>query len=169
MPEPRVDRHDQHLIDVLQDLFQYRRRGRRVDDDTRPLPERLDVLQRAVQVVVAFPVNEQRIGAGLGKVVEERIGFEIIRCVSSGSRVTGPKGPDDRRAHREIGYKVSIHDVDVDPIGPGLLGRHDSSPSRAKSAERIEGASFTTSVAMGRRYPSFSFRYRRMSAFVELS
>jgi hypothetical protein len=31
-----------------------------------------------------------------------------------------PKGLDDLRAHREIRHEMSVHHVDVDPIGPTL-------------------------------------------------
>jgi hypothetical protein len=32
-----------------------------------------------------------------------------------------PNGLNDRRAHGEIWHEVSIHHVDVDPIGPRVL------------------------------------------------
>jgi hypothetical protein len=39
---------------------------------------------------------------------------------------------------------MSIHDVNMDAISSGFIGLETCSPKRAKSAERIEGASFTT-------------------------
>src|SRR5262245_27177424 len=33
-----------------------------------------------------------------------------------------PQRPDDRRPHRDIWDKVSIHDVDMDTIGPSTFG-----------------------------------------------
>src|SRR5438309_781612 len=29
---------------------------------------------------------------------------------------------DDRRAHRKVGHEMSVHDVDMNPIGAGPLG-----------------------------------------------
>ena len=48
-------------------------------------------------------------------------GSEIIRCVSSGRRVTRPQRLDDRRSHRNVGHEVAIHHIHVDPVGSGLL------------------------------------------------
>ena len=59
MPESRVHRHDQHLVEVLHDFFQNGRRSRRVDGDADPFSQRLDALQGARQIVVAFPVDQK--------------------------------------------------------------------------------------------------------------
>ena len=59
MPESRVHRHDQHLVEVLHDFFQHRRGRRRVDGDADPLSQGLDALHGARQVVVAFPVDQE--------------------------------------------------------------------------------------------------------------
>jgi len=53
MAETWVDGHDQHLVHVLHDFFQKTCGGCRVDDNSRPLAQRLDALYRAMQI--AFP------------------------------------------------------------------------------------------------------------------
>ena len=72
MSETRVDRHDQHLLDVLQDFLQHRSRGCRVDDHSCPFAQCLDSLHCAVQIGVTFPVNEKGIRAGIDKLARGR-------------------------------------------------------------------------------------------------
>src|SRR5262245_9063816 len=69
VPEARVDRHDEHLIHVPQNLFERCRRRRRIDGHAGTFPQPLDVLHRAMQVGVPFPVNEKRIGPGFDELV----------------------------------------------------------------------------------------------------
>ena len=45
----------------------------RIDDYPSTFPECFDALHCPRQIVVALPVNEKRIGAGLGKLVHEKI------------------------------------------------------------------------------------------------
>src|SRR5215469_11865616 len=65
MPETWVDRHYQYLINVRQDLLQRCCRGGRVDHHAGALAQLLNAFDCAMQVRVAFPMNEKRIGAGL--------------------------------------------------------------------------------------------------------
>ena len=69
MSKTGVDRHDQHLLDILQDFLQHRRGGCRVDGHSGTFTQCLDALNGAVQIGVAFPVNEERIRAGLDELV----------------------------------------------------------------------------------------------------
>ena len=59
MAETRVDRHNQYLINVRQDLLQHSRRSSRVDHHAGALAERFNALYGTMQVSVAFPVNEK--------------------------------------------------------------------------------------------------------------
>ena len=71
VPETRVYRHNQHLGDVRQDFLQNPDGGRRVDDHSGGFIQCLDALHCAVQIRVPFPVNEERIRAGLDKLVQK--------------------------------------------------------------------------------------------------
>src|SRR5215467_15971795 len=59
--EARVDRHDEHLIHVPKDFFQHCRGSRGIDGHAGTLPESLDALYCAVQIDVAFPVDEEAV------------------------------------------------------------------------------------------------------------
>ena len=57
--EARIDRHDQHLIHVLQDFLQHLRGRCRIDHYAGALAQAFHALYGAMQIVVAFPVNEK--------------------------------------------------------------------------------------------------------------
>jgi len=77
------------------------------------------------------------IAAGLGERRDEWIGGAIIRCTSAASWCAAIAG-HDRRTDGDIGHEMAVHDVDVHPVAALYRWRRTSSPSRAKSAERIE-------------------------------
>jgi len=59
MAEARIHSHDQHLIQIGQNFFQHRRRSCGIDRHSGATSETLNALNRTVQVIVAFPVNEK--------------------------------------------------------------------------------------------------------------
>jgi len=73
MPKTRIHGHDQHLVEIRQNLFNHGSGSRRVNRDSCALAEALDALHRAMQIVVPFPVNEKRIGAGLDKKKKKKV------------------------------------------------------------------------------------------------
>ena len=102
MAEARVDGHDQHLLQVLDDLLEHRSWRRRVDSDRGALAESPDALHRAVQIVVAFPVDEERIGAGRGELVQEEVRVRDHQMRLERQTRHPAQGLDDRRSHGEI-------------------------------------------------------------------
>src|SRR5580700_652648 len=57
MPKTGINRHDQHLFDVLYDFLQNRRGRCRVDGHSRTLAQRFDPLHCAVEIGITLPVN----------------------------------------------------------------------------------------------------------------
>jgi len=78
-------------------------------------------LHRAVQIVVALPVDEERVGAGLDELVQKEIGIRDHQMDLERKLGHPPKGLDDRRAHGQIRHEMSVHHVDVDPVGSSLF------------------------------------------------
>jgi hypothetical protein len=103
------------------------------------LAERLDALDGAVEVRAGLGMDGDDVGAGLGEGVEERVDRRIIRWTSNGLACAG-EAPSPRRADRQVGHEMAVHDVDVDPVGAGLVDRAHFLAELAKSADRIEGA-----------------------------
>ena len=94
---------------------------KRSNDHPSPFAQCLDALYGAVQIGVAFPVHEKRIGPRFDKLLQEKV---WVRNHYMGLQVQArhpPQRSDDRRPHRDVGHEVSIHHVHVDTVSPGLL------------------------------------------------
>ncbi len=86
-----------------------------------PLGLRLDLLNGAVQVGTGFDVDGQAISAGPGKIGDERLrplDHQVNVQRQGGDR---PDGLHNGRADGEVGHKLAIHHVDMNPIGAGLV------------------------------------------------
>src|SRR4051794_37873732 len=121
MSKTWVDRHDQDLVNLGQDLFQCGRRRCRINSDSGAFAESPYSVHRAMQVEVAFPMHEKRIRAGFDELGDESIRVRDHQvCLQWKSRHT-PQRSNDRRPHRDVRYKMAVHDVDVDPVSSGPL------------------------------------------------
>src|SRR5215469_3717477 len=121
MPEAGVHRHYEHLIDLRQDFVEHSCRCGWVDHYPDTLTEFLDAAYGTIQVVVALPVDQKRIGAGLGKVFEKKIGIREHQVSFQRQPSDATERVYDRRPHRQIGNEMSVHDVDVNSVGTGIL------------------------------------------------
>src|SRR5258707_4362728 len=67
-------------------------------------------------------MDEKGIRTGLDKLIEEevRIRNHQVRLQWQTSHL--PQGLDDWSAERNVGHEVSVHHIDMDAVGPGLLG-----------------------------------------------
>src|ERR1700709_1268430 len=112
--ETGVYRHHQHVIDDIQNFTESFDGGGRVDDHACLTVVALDEMQGTVQVRASFLMDRYPVGAGGGEfrnvlirvfdhqvAIERKIGDLAQRL-------------DDRRAQREVGDEVSVHDVDMD-------------------------------------------------------
>ena len=71
MSESGINRHHDHLVQFRQNFLKDQRRRCRVEDHADAFAQRFHALDGAVQIVVALPVNEKRIGTGGDKFVEK--------------------------------------------------------------------------------------------------
>src|SRR5262249_16872537 len=100
--EAGIDRHHQHLVDVLYDFFDHRGGGRRVAGlvaTATPLPSGLmccTVRERSL-LPSQWTMNESTPASANSS--RKMSGFEIIRCASSGSGVA-------RRSDLTIGAPI---------------------------------------------------------------
>ena len=102
------------------------RRGRGgAEDDARLAAMGGDGLQRAVQVGAGLGVDQDVIGAGLDEVVDERIhGGDHQVDVEGQARVRAQAG-DDRGAETDVGDEMTVHHVEMEPVGAGGLDGAD--------------------------------------------
>src|SRR5580765_5406359 len=73
MSETRVDRHDEHLVQVGQNFFEHVGGSRRIDRYAGAFSKGLDILHGSVQVEVAFPVDQERVRAGVHEFLKKEI------------------------------------------------------------------------------------------------
>ena len=59
--ETRIDRHDQHLVDLRQNFLKNRGGSCRIDDNPSAFSELLDPPYGAIQVAVTLPVDQEGI------------------------------------------------------------------------------------------------------------
>src|SRR5580658_1868394 len=117
-----VDRHDQHLVNLGENLFQYGSRGGRVNRDANTFAESPYVLHRAMQVGVAFPMHQKRIRSGLDEFLNIQIRIRDHEVRFEWQSSDSPYRSYNRSSHGDVGNKMAIHHVDVYPISSGTLG-----------------------------------------------
>ena len=121
--EAGIHGHHQHEIELLEHIVE-RLGGRRgVEGDAGLLAQGLHPLDRAVEVRPGLGMDGDDVGAGFGEGVEERIdrrNHEVNVERLGGVR---PKRLHHRRTDRQVGHEMAVHDVDVDPVGAGLIDR----------------------------------------------
>mmetsp|Transcript_27071 Transcript_27071/g.77675 ORF Transcript_27071/g.77675 Transcript_27071/m.77675 type:complete len:244 (-) Transcript_27071:130-861(-) len=121
--EPGVHGHDEDELNVLQDVLDLRERSARVQDHARHAAEVLDLAHHAVQVDGRrrLAVHGDDVGTGLGKVLHALLGLDNHEvAVQKGVRQLLPQRVHDQGADGDVRDKAPVHDVDVDPVRPGL-------------------------------------------------
>ena len=73
VPEAWIHGHDQHKVQIRQHLLQDRSGRRGVDRQPDPFSQTLNPVNRPVQIVIALPVHDERIRAGLNEFIEEEV------------------------------------------------------------------------------------------------
>ena len=121
--ETRIDAHHQHEIDVLEHIIERLGRRRRVERHAGLLAERLDPLDRAVEVRAGLRMDGDDVGPGLGECVEERVDRRNHQMHVERLCGVRPERLHHARADGDVGHEMAIHHVDVDPVGARLVDR----------------------------------------------
>ena len=123
------------------------RRGRRVEHQPGLAARRLDGLDAAVHVRRSVGVEADVVGARLRESRGQRVDrLDHQMHVDGHRRAVGRlrvrlERLADHRPEGQVRHVVVVHHVEMDPVGAGGDRRCcTSSPRRAKSAERMEGA-----------------------------
>ena len=95
--------------------------GARVERQARFLAMLLDELQRPVDMRAGLGMHRDDIGAGLGKLGDERVHRRNHQMNVEGQRRAVPQGRDNVRTDRNVGDEMAVHDIDVDVIGACLV------------------------------------------------
>ena len=101
-----------------------------------------DQVNRPVQVRTGFNLNGNQEGPGFGKIRNKP-----VRIFNHQMNIYGQVGylPDrfhHHRTHRDVGHKMAVHDIHMEPVGAGGLNRFDFFSQPGKSADNMEGAMY---------------------------
>ena len=66
-------------------------------------------------------MNDQGVGPGLREIVEKQVGVGDHEVNFQRHVRDRPQPPDDVWPEREIGHEMTVHHVDVNPVGPSPL------------------------------------------------
>ena len=73
--KPRIDGHNQQGIDLVQIRLHQRNRGRRIDGQADPFPQRSYFPEQLSHLITEFDVDVHLIGAGPREGLEQDLGF----------------------------------------------------------------------------------------------
>ena len=130
--EPRIDAHDEHQIDVGQNILQAIGWCVGVERNSGTLSQGADLLERPVKMGARLRVHGDHVRPGLRKRLNIFLRFDNHEMGVDGLRRRGTDRLHDQRTNRDVGHETAIHDIDVDPIGARLIDRLDFSLKTAK-------------------------------------
>ena len=114
--ESGVYGHQQNHIYIMENFLKRRKWSCRIEHDTGLDPLLFYQLDGAIQVRTGFHMNRNYIGAGTGKIFDICVGvvnhqMHIERQVSC-----FPYGLNNHWPNSDIGDKMSVHHIHMDPV-----------------------------------------------------
>ena len=114
--ESGIDGHHEHHVDQIQDMRDRVGRGRRVEGDGGSGTERRDVSERTVQVLTRLDVHDQAPTSGLDVLLCHRVRREDHQVGFERQRTVLAHAGDHVGSERQVGYELSVHHVELDPV-----------------------------------------------------
>src|SRR5882762_5890821 len=119
----RIDAHDEHQIDLIENVLEHLERSGRIEGQPRAAARRLDQAQGPIHVQRSFGMEADHVGAGGDEAVDERIHRPhhqmhvqrrvcALRPCAIGLQRRGHHWPDG-----QVRDEVIVHDVEVNPVG----------------------------------------------------
>jgi GNAT superfamily N-acetyltransferase len=121
--EAGVDAHHQHDVADVDDVTDGIFVRCRIEHDARALSEMANVLERPMQMWRGFDVNAEPVGTGLGEIIEVLLWLDDHQVNVDWQARCGTNRFHDRWPDGDVRDEAPIHDVDVNPVGSGELGR----------------------------------------------
>jgi hypothetical protein len=123
--EARVDAHDEHHVDVGQQVLDALGRSMRVQDDRRFDAEAADILRQAVRVLLLFDMKGDIARLQRGEEVdEEGVVLHHEVHIQRLGRGVGDRGDDDG-ADGQVRDEMAVHHINVDEVASGIADGAD--------------------------------------------
>ena len=97
--------------------------GAWIEGDAGLLAERADRLQRAVDMRARLDMHGDDVGAGLGEGFQIGVAWRDHQVHVEQLPAVWAQRLHDVGADRDVGHEMAVHDVDMDPVGPGGIDR----------------------------------------------
>ena len=138
----RIHGHYQDQVQVREHFLKDMGRRSRIDRDACLHAKLFDQMDDPMKMRAGLGMNGDQVSSSLDEVrnIQLRL-FNHQMHVKRQARMR-PDGLDDRWAQRNIRYKVSVHDIHMNPPAPPASASLISCPSFAKSADNMDGAIF---------------------------
>ena len=121
----RVDRHQQHDVDLVQGVIQPGEQRGRVEHQPRLAALRPDELQRAVHMLAGLGVEGDEIGPCIGKGGRQIVDRRDHQMHVDGHADVLTQRLAHHRPHGEVGHIVVVHHVEMQNVrAGGLDGLH---------------------------------------------
>ena len=121
--EAGIDAHHEDEVKLVEHIIERVRRRRGIERPAGFLAERLDALNRAVEVRTRLRMHGDRIRARFGEGVEKRVDgrnhqMDVERLAGVRAERLHHCRPDG-----QVGHKMAVHHVDMDPVCAGAVDR----------------------------------------------
>ncbi len=113
------------LVETVEDILNRACGCCRIDGHAGALAERADRLERAVEMRSRLCMDRNGVGPGrceIGKIGIGRRDHQVKIERLFGAR---PDVPDHRRTEGDVRHEMSVHHIEMDPVGAGSVDRLD--------------------------------------------
>src|ERR1035437_7368509 len=121
--EAGIDGHHEEQVNLVEIRLDGSDGGGRVDGEADFFSERADFPQQRCDAFAEFDVDGDLIRPGLDEEFQQNFRFAAHEVhVEEKFLGVWPDGGDDFGAEGNVGDEVAVHDVEVQPVGPGAGG-----------------------------------------------
>ena len=123
--EARVDRHEEHQVQVAEDVLKHNDGGMRIKHHARVYAEGFNLLHGAVDMGAGLIVEGDDVGARFGEGLEVFLGFHNHQVDVDGFLGFFLNRLDDRDTIRNVGHETPVHYIAMEPVGLASVDHFD--------------------------------------------
>lgn len=115
----RVDGHDEHHVDVTDDVGQLRHGCGGVEGNATTHTRLVYLVDGAVEVGAGFVVDGHHIGTQVGNLTDVAFGAFNHQVDVEGLAASTGHGLQNRESKGDVRHKGAVHHIEVEPVGTG--------------------------------------------------